>query len=139
MAEKDELVSMNEMQKDPYRVKGSDFSVSNVSAATGQSGTHGTAEGIDKLAAQSENQCGPRHIEDGGRGSGSGTPTAWESGGRSGKVSSAFPVKRNDAESAPSVASFESVDLKTGKIMAKGGSSTRVGEVAENKVSIPSR
>lgn len=144
MAEKDQLVPQSPMQHDPYKVRGTDFSVTNVMAATGQSGSHGTAEGKDQLATNSSNQDGPRFIEDGGPGpKGSGTPTSWESGGRSGKIASAFPVKRNDGESGSggvsSTAAFESVDLATGKISAKGYSATRVGEVPENKVSIPSR
>ena len=140
---KNELEPQTPHQVDTYHVKGSDFPVSNVAAATGQSGAHGTAEGANALAAQSENQCGPRHIEDGGPGSkGSGTPTTWESGGRSAKVSSAFPIKKNSGESesggTSSVGASESVNLSTGLVEAKGYSSTRVKETPEKKVSIPS-
>ena len=140
MSGKDELVPLTPMQHDPYKVKGSDFPVSGVDAATGQSGAQGKAEGQDMLAAQSENQCGPRFLEDGGPGpKGSGTPTGWESGGRSAKIAAAFPVKTASGEAGTSVSMAESVDLKTGMISAKGYSATRVGETPEQKVSIPGR
>jgi hypothetical protein len=139
---KDDLVPMTPMQFDPYKTKGSDFPVADVDDATGQSGAHGTAEGTDMLASQSENQCGPRHLEDGGPGpKGSGSPTSWESGGRSGKIASAFPVRVNKGEAnqeGGEISIPESVNLATGMIEAKGYSQTRVKEVPEGKASIPS-
>lgn len=139
---KDELVPLTPMQHDPYKAKGSDFPVTSVAAATGQSGAHGKAEGMDMLASQSVNQCGPRHIEDSGPGAkGSGTPTSWESGGRAAGVKSAFPIRTNDGEATQEggeVAISESVNLHTGMVEAKGYGSTRVKETPEKKVSIPS-
>jgi hypothetical protein len=139
---KDQMVPMTPMQFDPYKTKGSDFPVTDVDEGTGQGGAHGTAEGTDMLASQSENQCGPRHLEDGGPGpKGSGTPTSWESGGRSGKIASAFPVRvsKGEANQEGGETSIpESVNLATGMIEAKGYKATKVGEVHEGKVSIPS-
>lgn len=137
----DDLVPLTPMQHDPYRAKASDFPVGAVDAATGQGGAHGKAEGMDMLASQSENQCGPRHLEDSGPGpKGSGTPTGWESGGRSAKIASAFPIRTSGGEAMAEggeIAIAEFVDLKTGMIGAKGYGSTRVKEVQEKKVSIP--
>lgn len=141
MADMDSLVPQGEMQKDPYRAKGSDFPVKSVSAFTGQSGSHGTAEGKDQLVADSENQCGPRHVEDDGPGSsGAGTPTGWQSGSRSGRVASNFSVSKNGAgEGGTGMDAGVSVDLATGKITASGYKSTKVGEVGDRHAHIPSR
>lgn len=137
---KDELVPLTAGQKDPYSAKASDFSVNKVTPGTGQdTGEHGMAEGQDMLAAQGEQQCGPRYIESSGPGPhGSGTPTTWESGGRSGKIASNFPMSKNEDRST-AVDISEGVDFKTGKIVVKGYSETRVDEVGESKVKIPSR
>lgn len=139
---KNDLVSQTPMQHDPYRAKPSDFPVSGSDKLDGQgSGAHGFSSGKDELAKQSPNQIGPRHVEDGGPGpKGSGTPTSWQSGGRSGTVASNFPVGKNSGESnsgASSLSISESINLQTGKI--QGPSQTRVGEVPESKVHIPSR
>jgi hypothetical protein len=140
-SEKDNLVPLQPMQHDPYRAKPEDFPVKDVDDATGQSGAHGTAEGQDTLASLSENQCGPRHIEDGGPGSsGAGTPTSWESGGRAARVASNFPVTRNTGEAnqqGGEISIAESVNLKTGLIEAAGYKPTRMKETEEKRVSIP--
>jgi hypothetical protein len=141
--EHDQLVSQTPMQHDPYKARGEDFPVKEVDDATGQGGPHGTAEGANMLASYSVNQCGPRHVEDSGPGKhGSGTPTDWESGGRAAVVARNFPIKQNKGESneeggETSVAEY--VNLQTGAIEAKGYSETRVKEVPEAKVKIPSR
>lgn len=130
---KNTLVSQSDSQRDPYKVTGSDFSAKEVNAATGQDGAYGASEGHNQLAAQSENQVGPRYIEDGGAGSGPGTPTDWESGGRSAKVAAAFPVKTSKGDGS-SVSLEYGVDCTTGKIT--GGSRTAYGEVPDHNVSI---
>lgn len=120
--EKDNLVSQTPEQKDPYRVKASDY------PAPKGSGPHGQAEGKDQLAGQSKNQVGPRYAEgeDGGADSMS---------KRAAAVSANFKVgKANSAGSSLSIA--ESVDLSTGKIEAKSVKKTKVGEVPESSVSI---
>jgi len=140
---KDVLIAMGAQQIDPYRARGGDFPVKAVDAKTGQSGAHGTAEGMDKLAEYTENQCGPRYAEDGGPGSsGAGTPTEWNSGGRSARVASSFPIETNKGESSsmattPSLA--ESLNLQTGMIEVKGYSPTKMKETGESKVTIGRR
>jgi hypothetical protein len=139
---KDDLVPLTPMQHDPYKAKPENWPVKDVDSGDGQSGSHGTAVGANALASLSENQCGPRHIEDSGPGpKGSGTPTGWESGGRSAKIASNFPIQTNKGEAnqeggETSISEF--VDLKTGYIGA-GTSRTRVQEVPEKSVSIPSK
>lgn len=139
---KDDLVPLTPMQHDPYRAKPSDFPVKEVAEATGQSGAHGTAEGQDMLASLSENQCSPRHIEDGGPGSsGAGTPTSWESGGRAARIASNFPITRNTGEAnqqGGETSIAERVNLSTGMVEAEGYKATRVKETPEKKVHIPS-
>jgi|HubBroStandDraft_1064217.scaffolds.fasta_scaffold46725_2 hypothetical protein len=138
---KDDLVPQSPMQHDPYKAKPGDFPVTEVEEFTGQGGPHGKAEGANELASYSVNQCGPRHIEDSGPGSGSGTPTSWESGGRAAGVKSAFPIKVNKGESnqeGGEISIAESINLSTGHIEAKGYSQTRVKEVPEGKAHIPS-
>lgn len=133
--EHDKLIPETLEQKDPYRAKGSDFPVKNVMARHGQSGSHGTAEGMDALAHQSETQCGVRHNEDGGAGEhGSGTPSEWGKGGKQ------FTVEVNKGESeeeGKETSIPESVNLMTGYL--EGGSRTRVQEVPQYNVKIPSR
>ena len=138
---KDSLVSQGHDQVDNYMVKPSDFPVKPVTAFTGQSGGHGMAEGKDQLVADSENQCGPRHVEDEGPGShGAGTPSGWSSGGRSGKVASNFPVSKGGAgEGGTSVNSPYSVNLMTGEFECSGYSKTKVGEIGQHDVHIPSK
>jgi hypothetical protein len=139
---KDDLVPLTPMQHDPYKAKGTDWPVADVDEATGQGGAHGTAEGANMLASYSENQCGPRHIEDGGPGSsGAGTPSDWNSGGRAARVASNFPIKTNKGEAnqvGGEISIPESINLATGMIEAKGYKQTRVKEVPEALVSIPS-
>ncbi len=139
---KDDLVPLTPMQHDPYKAKPSDWPVKDVDDWTGQSGPHGKAEGQDTLASLSMNQCGPRHVEDSGPGpKGSGTPTSWESGGRAATVAANFPIATNKGEAnmeGGEIAIAEEVNLKTGYIEAKGYGATRVKEVPEKKVKIPS-
>lgn len=135
MGTKNTLVPMSLEAKDPYRAKGSDFPVKNANAATGQSGTHGMAEGMNDLVDYSQNQCGPRHAEDDGPGSyGSGTPVPGDRGSR---VAASFPITQNPGESdsdTGEISIAEMVDLQTGYIAA--GSQSRVKEVPEGKLSI---
>jgi hypothetical protein len=130
------------MQHDPYRANPADWPVKDVDAADGQSGPTGTAEGKNLLVTLSETQGGPRFVEDGGAGSsGAGTPTGWHDGGRSAKIAAAFPIRTNDGEAnqeGGEIPIAESVNLMTGYIEAKT-KRTRVQEVPEEKLSIPSR
>lgn len=126
MSEKDSLVSQSEAQHNPYLAKPSDFPASSVGKA-------GMAEGQNQLVGQSEKQGSPRHVEDGGPGShGAGTPSEWGKGGTQFKVSKGENPSTSLSEGC-------SVDLKTGQIEVSGYSRTRVGEVADPRVSIPSR
>ena len=132
-AEQDKLVPLTIGEGDPYRVKGSDF------PNKGGSGM-GSKVGHDDLLSESELQCGPRHNEDGGMGDGGyGTPTQWNSGGRSPKVSAGFPVGKNKGEGdeSPSKVSIpEGVDLISGKLTCSGYSETPVDETPQANVSI---
>jgi len=132
--EKNSLVDQSMPQIDTYHAKGKDFPVKPVKAATDQSGPHGMAEGQDELIRLGVNLEGPRHCED----AGILMPSEWQSGGRSKVVAKCFPVGKNGGESqvaSPSKMSIpEGVDIMSGKIT--GGSSTRVDEVFEDKVSI---
>jgi hypothetical protein len=146
--EHDSLVSIGANQTNPYNAKASDFPAGHaVEAVHGQSSgaeklNSETAE-KDTLAMQGENQIGPGYLEDEGPGaSGAGTPSGWNVGGRAGKIASAFPVQANRGEAVASgteTALAEGVDLQTGKVTSKGYGATRVGEVPEDKVSIPGR
>lgn len=119
--EKDTLVSQSIEQKDPYRVKGSDF------PAQKGTGPHGQAEAKNQLVGQSKTQCGPRYAEgeDGGADSMSKRASAVAANFKVGKASSG----------GTSVSIAESVNLSTGKIESKA-KSTRVKEVPESSVSI---
>jgi len=132
-AEQDKLVEQYPTQMDPYRVRGTDF------PNKGGSGT-GSKPGHDDLLSESELQVGPRHNEDGGAGEGGyGTPTEWNSGGRSPKVSAGFPVGKNKGEGdepATSVSIAEGVDLISGKLTCSGYTETAVEETPEKSVSI---
>jgi len=143
MGEKDRLMSWTENQKDPYRAKPEDFKEGHkVEARHGQSSG---AEELDrdasdtpqknKLAMESENQCGARHVEDDGPGEhGSGTPVP---GDRNSRVASNFKIEQNDGESEGDTGEVgipTYVNLQTGHI--EGGKQTRVGEVPEASVTI---
>jgi len=140
MGEKDRLMSWTENQKDPYRAKPEDFKDGHaVEARHGQSSG---AEELDsdtpqknQLAMQSENQCGPRHVEDDGYGeSGSGTPVP---GDRNARVAANFKIEQNDGESEGDTGEIgipTYVNLQTGHI--EGGKQTRVKEVPEASVTI---
>lgn len=119
------LVDQNEAQKDPYKAKGSDFPVKAVKAGTGQSGSHGEAEGQDMLAKQSYNQESPRDVESVGPNG----PSEWGKGGK------AFSVGRAD-EGGVSVDNPCGVDLASGEQTCKGYKKTKVGEVPDPKVSL---
>jgi hypothetical protein len=104
---KDALVKLAVNQTNPYDAKGADFKAGGPKgAAVGQ------AEGQDKLIADSVNQCGPRHTEDGGAGAGYGTPVP---GDRSRVIASNFKVSANDAEGGTKVSQAMDVDLASGK------------------------
>lgn len=139
---KNDLIPLTPMQHDPYRARGEDFPVTEVAQFDKQDGAYGTAEGRDQLAKLSPHQEGTRHIEDSGPGSsGAGTPTEWTSGGRSGSVAAAFPITKGQGESnskGGQVSIEEYVDLQTGHVRG-GGSATRVGEVTQHDVHIPSK
>ena len=132
-AEQDKLVPLTVGEGDPYRVKGSDF------PNKGGSGMGGKV-GHDDLLSESELQVGPRHNEDGGMGEGGyGTPTQWNSGGRSPKVSAGFPVSKNKGEgdeSPTSVSIPEGVDLISGKLTCSGYKETPAMETPQGNVSI---
>lgn len=143
MSVKDELVPQTVGQKDPYSAKGSDWpdGKSKGDVRTGQTSgaTHESpdAGGKDMLAEYTQNQCGPRHVEDDGPGEkGSGTPVPVD---RAARVSSAFPIETNKGESDISgmkVNLPETINLSTGMIECAGYSKTRVGEVPQSNVTI---
>jgi hypothetical protein len=119
MSEKNEMVSLNEAQKDPYKAKGSDFSVKNVRSEPFQSGgSKGMAEGKDELVKLSSGQQGPRRTQD----EGDLTPSKWGKGD--------FSIGKND-EGGSSVSFDDSVDLVSGKIICKGYKPSVVGEVPQ--------
>jgi len=121
-----QLVEQNPSQKDPYRAKASEFHVSSVKAANGQSGgAHGEAEGKDMLAKQSDHQESPRDVESASKGG----PSEWGKGGKS------FSVGVN-SEGGVSVDEPCGVDLVSGSLTCKGYKKTKVGEVPDPKVSI---
>lgn len=123
---KDELISQTVEQKDPYRVKGSDFPVKSVKAGHGQSGAAGEASGTNELVRPSPNQDAPRHAEDGGRL----TPSEWGKGGAE------FSVGRATGEAGTSVSIPESVNLASGAVEVKGYKATRADETPDKGVSI---
>jgi hypothetical protein len=125
MAEKDQLVDQTIEQKDPYKAKGSDFSVKAVKAGTGQSGSKGDAEGQNDLATLKDFQEGPRDVESVSKGG----PSEWGKGGK------AFSVGKAD-EGGTSVDEPCGVDLVSGALTCKGYKKTKVGEVADPKISI---
>ena len=135
-AEQDKLIVLTVAESDPYRIKGSDF------PNHGGTGMGGKV-GHDDLLSESELQVGPRHNEDGGAGEGGyGTPTQWNSGGRSPKVSAGFPVAKNKGEaeeSSVSVSIPEGVDLISGKLTCASYKETPVDEVPQGNVSIGKR
>lgn len=138
---KDSLIPLLPMQQDPYRARPDDFPINEVDEFTKQGGAIGAASGKDDLAKLNLQQQGPRHVEDGGPGSsGAGTPTEWNSGGRSARVAAAFPITRGAGESnskGGQVGIEEYVDLQTGYV--RGGSTpTRVGEITQHDLKIPS-
>lgn len=132
-AEQDKLVELYPAQMDPYRVKGSDF------PNKGGSGVGGKP-GHDDLCPEAGNQEAPRHAEDPGAGEdGYGTPSDWQSGGRSKHVAASFPVGKNKGESedTPSKVSIpEGVDLISGKLTCSSYKETVVDETPEASVSI---
>lgn len=132
-AEQDKLIEQYPTQMDPYRVRGTDFPNKGGSGA-------GPKPGHDDLLSESELQTGPRHNEDAGAGEGGyGTPTQWNSGGRSPKVSAGFPVSKNkgeDDEPSTSVSIPESVDLISGKLTCSGYKETPADETPQANVSI---
>lgn len=141
MGAKDKLVEYSVGQKDPYRAKASEFPVNQVNEAHGQ-GESGAATwenrnggGKDKLAEYTENQCGPRHVEDDGPGSsGAGTPVGPD---RSSRVASAFSIGMSKGESESrggQISVAESVNLMTGKI--EGPNSTSIGSVPDHNVTL---
>jgi hypothetical protein len=129
----DELFPLSLGEADPYRVKGSDF------PNKGGSGM-GPKPGHDVLCPETGNQEAPRHAEDPGPGEGGyGTPSNWQSGGRSGIVAASFPVGKNkgEGEESPSKMSIaEGVDCVTGKLTCAGYKETSVEETPEASVSI---
>lgn len=128
----DELVSQTKEQKDPYHAKGSDFKAP-------KGGKQGD------MAGQKNQLCpgvdSPRHCEDGGKGeSGYGTPTEWNSGGRSGHVSGSFSVgQASGGEAGSSVSHPCSVNLESGQSEAAGYKQTRVKETPMAYGNIPGR
>jgi len=132
-SEQDKLVPLTVGEGDPYRVKGSDF------PNKGGSGMGGKPA-HDDLCPESGNQVGPRHAEDGGPGEGGyGTPSEWQSGGRSKTVAAAFPVSKNKGESDQSpdkVSIPEGVDFISGKLTCSGYKETPADETPQSDVSI---
>jgi len=101
---KNSLIDQSATQVDNYEVKPESF-------PSGGGQKHGAmAEGANQL---SNAPCGVRHLEDGGEGSGPGTPSVWGKGG------SAFSVEKNKGEgdSAPSKVSISyGVDFSSGQV-----------------------
>lgn len=140
----DDLMPLSPMQFDPYKTRGEDFPVKEVSedhgqdesgAATWESRNGG---GKNMLAAQAENQCSPRHVEDDGPGAGSGTPVP---GNRGTKVAAAFPIDINKGESneeGGEISIPESVNLQTGYLEVSGVSPTPVDETPARGLTIGS-
>jgi hypothetical protein len=129
-SEHNKLVGQPEYQKDPYRAKGSDFSVSHVDARTGQSGAHGTSSGHNELVTQSMHQCGPRHAED----DGAMTPVPAD---RSRVVASGFPIEINKGEGSSDTGEIgiqQMIDLQTGYVI--GGEGGVVDYVPQFNVSV---
>lgn len=104
---KDKLVDLAMNQTNPYDAKASDFKA--MGPAMGKAGM---AEGMDKLIMDSVNQCGPRHTEDGGIGSGAGTPVPTD---RSRVIAANFKAMSNDGETGTSVSMGLGVDTASGK------------------------
>lgn len=116
-SEHNKLVGQGDFQKDPYRVKGSDWSVAHVDARTGQSGTYGTKSGYNELASQSVNIEGARHAEDDG-------PMTPVPADRSRVVASGFPIEVNKGEGSSDTGEIgiqTMVDLQTGYITGGDG------------------
>jgi hypothetical protein len=132
-AEQDKLFPMTLGERDPYSVRGNDF------PNKGGSGV-GSKPGHDDLCPESGNQVGPRYCEDGGEGEGGyGTPTEWQSGGRSKTVAAAFPVGKNKGEgdeSPEKVSIAEGVDFVSGKLTCSAYKETPADETPEASVSI---
>lgn len=126
------LVDMSDMQKDPYRVRGGDWTVKRVHARTEQDGVgdYGYSEGHNELVAQSLNQEGPRHNEDDGQM----TPVP---GDRSRVVASGCPIEINKGESdmdTGEVAIEQEIDLQSGHI--RGGDGGPIQWVPQFNVSV---
>lgn len=126
MAKDSKFVDQTPEQKDPYKAKGSDFSVQAVKAANAQSGHgKGFSEGDGLLLKQSENQESPRANEsasvDG--------PSEWGKGGKG------FSVGKND-EGGTSVSNYCGVDLDSGGVTCKGHKKTKAGEVSDPNLSL---
>ena|SRR5579872_5503634 len=108
---KGQMVNVGKNQGSPSEARAADFPVRKASAFHSQSSD---GAGKDQLVPW-KGASGTRHIEDGGPGSGSGTPV----GDRSG-VASAFPIVKGKGESdsgSPSSVSIpDSVDLSKGHV-----------------------
>lgn len=131
MAAKNSLVSQSQDQKDPYRVKGTDFPVSSVMATNKQSGgKYGTSEGKNELAKYNTNQEGPRHIEDDG-------PLTPVPGNRGAKIASNFSIETNKGEGnsdTGEVGISQMIDLQTGHIV--GGETGPTNWVPQSNVTV---
>ena len=106
---KDSLVKIPAELAHPATMTGADFPSPGGDKA-------GMAEGANKLIMDSENQCGPRHTEDGGAGkSGAGTPVPTM---KSTVVARNFKVSTSMGEGSTSpskTGGSYAVDLKTGQ------------------------
>src|SRR5579859_5132626 len=93
-SEHNKLTDQSDMQKDPYRVRGGDWTVKRVKARTDQDGLgdKGFSQGHNELVSQSLHQEGARHAEDDGQM----TPVP---GDRSRVVAAGFPIEVNKGES----------------------------------------
>lgn len=131
MAEHNQLIELSKSLSDTYHTTGSDF------PNKGGSGM-GDKPGYNSLTPSVESA---RDVEDAGMGeSGAGTPTEWQSGGRSAGVARAFPIgksKGESSESSPTADAFSlSVDLQDGRIDSGSYKATKVMEVADPNVHI---
>lgn len=127
MSEHNQLVELGKNLADPYHTTGSDFPSA---GGTGQ----GDKPGYNQLTPSVSS---PRNVEDAGMGeSGAGTPTDWQSGGRSGHVASSFKVGQSSAEQGSADGFSLSVNLQDGTIDSKSYKPTKVKEVADPNVHI---
>lgn len=133
-ADHDELIALGDFQKDPYRTRGTDWTVGGKGVAGNeQSGREaGFSEGMDELATA---PCGNRNLED----SGDMTPSVWGKGGKTWTVSQNDGESGTDGVSKPQgISVMPQVDLLTGKFV-NAGPATRVGEIVDVNTHIPSR